>query len=193
MKWLVVSFVVACGGVQRVEPVSVPEPPPALTMSATGFGPLKPESPATLVALREVFAGYEVRAVQENGLEYQVFEHSQRLFTVVPSGDGAIFNIHVASPKIAVSGHADWRVGTKFSGWERLTDCACWGGKPVCFRDGEHVAVGFDRGCHGLARSRRGLAGLPIARTIWSPRAFGDDVHRTHDIADDVESDPLAP
>ena len=186
MKWLSIAFVVACGTAQRPEPISVPEPP-ALTISATGFGPLKPESPATLVALREAFAGYEVRPVQKDGLEYQVFEHGHRMFTVVPAKDGAIFNIHVASARIAVAEHDGWKIGAKFSDWERLTDCSCWGGKPVCFRDGEHVAVGFDRKCGGLARSLRILDGQPIARTIWSPRPFGEAPPRTHDIADDVD------
>ena len=184
MKWLL-TFVVACGGAQRIEPIELPEPAPALTMSASAFGPLTADSPATLVALRELLVGYEVRPVQQDGLEYQVRQGDQRMFTVVPTREGTIFNIHVASGKIAVAEHASWKVGSRFADWERITDCACWGGKPVCFRDGEHVAVGFDRACNGLARSKRGLAGLPNARTIWSPRAFGDDVHRTHDLAGD--------
>jgi hypothetical protein len=195
MKWLVsvVSVLVACSAPQRPVPVSVPEAP-ALTMSATGFGPLSAASPATLVALREVFPGYEVRPVHKDGLEFQVLERDRRLFTVVPAKDGTIFNIHIASGKIAVAGHDGWTVGAKFADWERLSDCACWGGKPVCFRDGEHVAVGFDRSCNGLARSRRGLAGLPIARTIWSPRPFGEEPPRTHDIADEEDdADPTGP
>lgn len=176
MKWVALTLV-ACSTAVTPDPLP-PAPPPLLTMSATGFGPLQATSSATLVALRAAFAGYQVHPVHRDGLEYQVFERDQRLFTVVPAGDGSIFNIHVTSPKVAVAEHDSWKVGAKLVDWRALTACACWGGKPVCYRAGEHVALGFDRSCRGLARSLRGLEGLAIERTIWRPRPFGSPERR---------------
>jgi len=186
MKWLVLSFVLACGAPAMRDPVPVADPP-ALTITASAFGPIRPDTPATLVALRAVLAGYEVRPTQQNGLEYQVFERDRRVFTVVPTSDAAIFNIHVASPRIAVAGHDRWRVGAKFADWQALTQCACWGGKPVCFRVGDHVALAFDRKCGGLRRTLRWLEGLPIEHTIWSPKPFGEDEPRAAEEPDEPE------
>ncbi|MEJ7604060.1 MAG: hypothetical protein WKG01_39635 [Kofleriaceae bacterium] len=170
MKWVALTFV-ACSAPVTPDPVQ-PAPAPLLTMSDAAFGPLQPTSPATLVALRAAFAGYDVRPVHHDGLEYQVFDRDQRLFTVVPAGDGTIFNVDVASPEVAVAGRG-WKVGAKLVDWRALSACACWGGKPVCYRVGDHVALGFDRGCRGLTRSLRGLEGLSITRAIWKPRPFG--------------------
>ena len=66
-----------------------------------------------------------------------------------------------------------WRVGAPFAG--TITTCDCWGGKPVCFNKGEHVAVAFERACVTTAKGRRALQGKPIARLVWSPKPFDDE------------------
>jgi hypothetical protein len=60
---------------------------------------------------------------------------------------------------------------------EILTFCECWGPHPMCWKRGDHVAVGFDRECAGLENEegRAGLAGTPIQRAVWNPKAFGED------------------
>jgi len=172
-------------------------------MSDTALGPLTAKSPANLVALRELLIGYEVRPVNVGGaelasLEYQVFEDGEKVFAVIPDEDGAILNVHVVSPKVTVAAHP-WKVGEPFTNAAALTACDCWGGKAVCFKKGEHVAVAFDRQCRGLGepRGRRGLEGLEVHRTIWNPKPFGseDDQYGGHEYGgtDDPCGDPCSP
>jgi hypothetical protein len=171
-------------------PLVLPEPPPAhpvanrplFTITEAAFGPLDANTPATLDALRRVLPGYTVKPVNDGSLEYDVFAGAERLFYVVPSDDGTLFNIHAVSGKIAVAGRR-WRAGEPFHDSLRLTQCECWGANPTCFAQGEHVAVNFGRECEGVTdlggdpagRSFDALDGLPIARVIWSAQPFGND------------------
>jgi hypothetical protein len=180
MRWLAIACVLGCGA---------PAPPPALVPPDPGFpltpqalGPLSARTPATLIALRKALAGYDVIPVNVDtdpdkaSLEYQVYDGTKLLFVIVPTSEGAILNVHVATPRATATGRP-WRVGAPFSGAATLTGCECWGGKPVCFKKGEHVAVTFDRACRGTtdARTRRALEGVAIKRLVWRPRPFGGD------------------
>jgi len=159
-------------------------PPPApahpageFAMSQAAFGPLDAHSVATLVPLRQTFAGYDVRPVNDDDtLEYRVFSGTEMLFYVVPDDDGTVFNVHATSPKIAVTDR-EWRVGAPFQGAARLTTCECWGDSPTCWKTGDHVAVNFARACgelvHGDRRVLRVLDGVAVQRLIWSPKPFG--------------------
>lgn len=152
--------------------------PEELSVSARAVGPIDAETEATLVHLRAILAGYEVRPAHDGSLQYDIYKGREKLFYVVPDEDrGTIFNIHVVSGKVPVAGKS-WRVGAPFTGASRLTSCECWGDNPTCFTAGEHIAVNFDRGCDDVtndASARRSLDGLTIQRVIWNPRPFGDD------------------
>jgi hypothetical protein len=182
-----ILLVVACRVVPP--PVVVVEEParklPEAKLSATdtALGPLNANTPATLVALREALAGFDVMPVnvdddvdadtKEKMLEYKVFDRGEQLMRVVPSDEGKILHVMITSASVAIA-KRDWRVGSRFAGTGHFSECACWGGKPVCFKRGEHVAVGFDRKC-GETRSERRtrrLEGAPIAYLVWSPRGF---------------------
>jgi hypothetical protein len=150
-----------------------------LTISEERFGPLRPDTPATLNGLRAAFAGYEVRATNDTTLSYSVYLGSEKLAWVIPDENGALFNVHATSPRIETLGH-DWRVGSTFQGSSSLTDCECWGENPTCYRRGARLAVNFQRECAGVvgvdAHALRVLDGVVIQRVIWSPKPFrGDD------------------
>ncbi len=150
----------------------------AMSVTATAVGPLDADTEATLVHLRAVLAGYEVKPAHDGSLQYDVYKGTEKLFYVVPDDDrGTIFNIHVVSGSVPVAGKS-WRVGQPFAGADRLSTCECWGDNPTCFTVGEHVAVNFDRTCDDVtsdARARRTLDGMAIQRVIWNPLPFGDD------------------
>ena len=168
-------LVASCGGAPAPMTPVAAAPPSGIVITESALGPITATTPASLVALRQVLAGYDVRPIQRGGLEYQVFKDGEPMFSVIPDEAGQIFNIHVVSPKVTVA-RRPWKVGAAFTDAAALTACDCWGGQPVCFKKGEHVAIAFDRTCRGLTepRSRKALEGLTIARTIWNPKPFGD-------------------
>jgi len=150
-----------------------------LTISEERFGPLSPTTPATLIALRTAFSGYDVRPTNDTTLSYSVYLGDEKLAWIIPYKNGMLFNVHATSPRVETLGH-DWRVGSSFQGSSSITDCECWGDNPTCYRRGGHVAINFKRDCAGLvgvdARSLRVLDGTVIQRVIWSPKPFrGDD------------------
>jgi hypothetical protein len=152
--------------------------PEGLTMSAHGVGPIDGTTKATLVDLRKLLAGYEIRPVNDGSLQYDVYKNGERLAYVVPDDQGGyVFNVHAVSARVAVMGHA-WAVGRTFTDAAHLTNCECWGPNPTCYAAGEHIAVNFDRECDGLTDGDRHslhvLDGLVIRRVIWSPTAFGE-------------------
>jgi hypothetical protein len=158
-------------------PVAPAGPAVDLSISETNFGPLDGDSPATLANLRKLFAGYEVRPVNDSGIEYRVYAGSEELFFVVTNDDASIFNVHATSGKVSAHQHP-WRVGQPFQDAAVLTRCECWGGNPTCYRGGEHVAVNFNRECDGVIdqqdrRALKVLDGLAPQRMIWSPTPFG--------------------
>ena len=152
------------------------QPRPAFTITEQSLGPIDARSPATLDNLRRLMPGYQVRPVNDPGLEYHVYDGAEQLLYVVTSDDLSVFNVHATSGKIAVSGRS-WRVGKPFQDSSVLTRCECWGDNPTCYRGGEHVAVNFARECEGLTdgdrRAFKALDGLSPQRVIWSPTAFG--------------------
>jgi hypothetical protein len=197
----------ACGGGgAAIAPASpaAPAAEAALTVSAEAFGPLTAKTRANLVALRAALPELEVRPVHtpripvmdkdaesetQATLEYQVFDPAtgEQLFAIIPDGTGGIQTIESTSPKITVAGHV-WRVRQKLADASALTTCRCRNAQPVCFKQGDRVALGFARSCRGVsvldARSRHRLEGLAIARIVWapSPGTLGDT-------ARDVEPD----
>jgi hypothetical protein len=184
---------VACGAAPGAV---VATEPAGLTMTDTAVGPITVRTRANLVALRAALAGYEVQPVNVDvsklgSLEYQVFDHGEKLFAVIPDEDGGILNVHVLSSKVMVAGHP-WRVGEAFTGAAMLTTCECWGGKAVCFKKRAHVAVAFERDCRGIRdpRMRRQLEGQTIGRTVWSPTPFGVSEDGQGDDADGGDDDP---
>ena len=182
-RFLFVAFVaiVACGPAPA--PIApVPTPLDTIPLSEASLGPLTTSTRASLIALRAVLRGYSVVPINVGtdpefpSLEYQVFDDDHPLFTVVPDDEGNILNVHVVTPKVTMADRP-WRVGAPFKG--TITDCDCWGGKTVCFKKGEHVAVTFDRRCRSTfdARAKRALQGTAIKKLVWSPKAFGGDAY----------------
>jgi hypothetical protein len=177
----IVAVVIALGGCWTTPAPTTPTAAPAraeLTITPTGFGPIDAQSAATLDNLRHLFAGYEVRAINDPALEFHVFDGNEQLLYVVTNDDLSVFNVHATSARVSVSDHP-WRVGKPFQDAALLTHCECWGENPTCYRAGEHVAVNFARECGDLTsgdrRVLKALDGLPPQRVIWSPTAFGAD------------------
>ncbi len=146
------------------------------TITTDSMGPITGKTPANLTALRELLGkdGYEVRPVNNSGVEYHVSRNAELLFRVISNDDGSLFNVHVDSGKIEITQHPQWKIGAPFVGDDVLTTCECWGEHPVCFKTGEHVAVAFKRACDGLddARMRKVLAGVTVDHAVWSPTPF---------------------
>ncbi len=176
--WLVL---LVCCGVPMSRPTVTPVASSMIAMTELGVGPITAATTATLVGLRQVFVGYDVVPINLDTsedfppLEYQVYDGDKKLFEIVPNDEGGILNVHVDTPNVAVTGHP-WRVGSPLTSVAELTKCDCWGGKPVCFKKGEHVGVAFERGCRAVSTRKglRTLEGRPIARLVWSAKGFGD-------------------
>lgn len=154
-----------------------PAGPPAIAISEAAIGPIDGATPATLENMRELFPGYAVRPMNDPSLEYHVYLGAEEVLYVVTNDDLSVFNVHATSGRVAVAGRA-WRVGKPFTDAQLITRCECWGNNPTCYRDGEHVAVNFDRSCDGLSdvanrSAYMVLDGLAPQRIIWSPNAFG--------------------
>jgi hypothetical protein len=185
--------VMGCGPAAVRAPVDDPPPEPALVLAPGHLGPLTPDTPANLVALRRALLGYEVVPVNldlSSGptLEFHVYRRGERVFEIVPSGP-RILNVHVVSPKVRVEGHP-WQVGRPFSGGG-LTGCDCWGERPVCFARGEHVGVAFARRCRGLETEagRRRLEDKTIEWLVWRPVAFTKGGVDRVELPDDEDED----
>ncbi|MFT3691899.1 MAG: hypothetical protein QM831_02075 [Kofleriaceae bacterium] len=156
-------------------PVKTPEPSHApFVLSQHGAGPITDQTPATLNALRDALP--ELRVVPKNdpNLEFDLYDDGKPIGFVVPNDDGKIYNVHVTSATIAVDGKS-WRAGSTFQGSRAIDNCECWGGNPICYKKGEHLAVAFQRSCLDEVdpRSLRVLDGLVIQRVIWSNEPLG--------------------
>lgn len=193
----VVLLLLACGS--PPPPIYLSAPEPTIPLTETAVGPITRATAASLVALRAVLPGYTVIPVNVGTdpdfptLEYQVFDNDTQMFTVVPSDEGTILNVHVLTSKVTIAGppagRAGWRVGAPFAG--SVTDCQCWGGKVVCFRVREHIAVAFDKGCRTAidARSRR-INGVAIKKLVWSPKPFGGAEYGGAEYGDVIDLGP---
>ncbi len=198
MRALPILLVTGCW--TTTTPPQTPTTPAAskvdIAITEAGFGPVDGQSPATLANMRKLFAGYDVRPINEPGLEYHVYLGAEQLFFVVTNEDLSIFNVHATSGKIVTREHP-WRVGQPFQDSAVLTQCECWGQNPTCFRRGEHVAVNFARECSGLTsgnrRALKALDGLTPQRVIWSPTAFGSDSPEVDGVDGTGPNDPPPP
>lgn len=155
-------------------------PPPFFTIQDAGLGPIDKDTRANLTALRELVGphGFTVRPINDAGVEYHVYDGSEHLFYVIPNDDGSLFNVHVVAGSIPITQHPEWVIGMPLVRSDLLTACEPWGNHPVCWRDGEHVALGFRVETSGLDSAdgrRENLEGVPIQRAVWSPRKFGED------------------
>lgn len=192
---VIVLGVVAAGC--PAAPVQAPQPPRAdaarFEITQNSFGPLDSASPATLAFLRQQFAGYNVRPINDDGLEYHISTGSDELFIVVTNEDLSIFNVEATSAKIAVHGHP-WRVGQPFQDSATITDCECWGAHPTCYVRGERIAVNFARECGDLTghdpRAFKALDGIAPRRVIWAPKPFAPDDAKASDGSDDPPPPP---
>jgi hypothetical protein len=177
---MVLGVLAACAAPQ---PASVEQPtllPPSIFKIADGgVGPIDASTRANLTAVREIVGpqGYTVRPINDGGVELHVYDGKEHLFYVIPSDDGSLFNVHVVSGSIPITQHPEWVIGQPFVHSELLTFCEPWGPHPVCWRKGDHVALGFKIGSDDLdtAEQRKSLEGTPIQRAVWSPKPFGDE------------------
>ncbi|HEY3803244.1 MAG TPA: hypothetical protein VGL61_11585 [Kofleriaceae bacterium] len=196
MRVLRVIVLGLCAGCPAAPPPEAPHPrvaPARFEITQNSFGPLDSASPATLAFLRQQLAGYDVRPVNDEGLEYHVYEGSDQLFIVVTNDDLSIFNVEATSGKVAVREHP-WRVGQPFQDSATITDCECWGQHPTCYVRGERIAVNFARECGDLAghdpRAFKALDGVAPRRVIWAPKPFVPDDAKAADGSDDPPPPP---
>ncbi len=190
---------------EALESGDTPKSRPGLfTISKAGVGPINARTPATLDALRKLFVGYDVKPVNAATLEYDVLAHGERLLYVTTNDDASVFSVNATSDKIGVADRT-WRVGHPLGDASMLTACACWAGTTACFKQGEHVAVDFNRACSGLVRASRrmlrSLESVPIHQIVWRPSGFGvggigppsdgqDDFDEDNGNVDDVDGLP---
>ncbi|HWU88359.1 MAG TPA: hypothetical protein VN253_13830 [Kofleriaceae bacterium] len=168
-------------------PVPVAEPAAAVTIGPASVGPITAQTPANLIALRAALLGFEVKpahialGASTNRLGYNVYKDNEKLLQVYPDANGAIFNIHVVSPKVAIADRP-WKIGARFNGVKSISTCKCWAEEVVvCFKAGDHVAVAFARECryesYEAEDERQDLIGLPIHHVLWSPKPYTPDSH----------------
>ena len=172
-------------------PVETPKAPVRTSLfkiEDRGLGPIDATTRANLTEIRRLVGphGYSVRPVNDGGVELHVYDGPEHLFYVIPNDDGSLFNVHVVSSTVPITQHPEWVIGHAFAHSELLTACECWGTHPVCWKRGDHVALGFkrtkdvpdeDNDCNDLdtPRGRESLLGHPIQRAVWSPKPYGVD------------------
>ena len=142
------------------------------------LGPITPSTMATQEAIAQLL-GSRFLVKQVDNDQVDVYLGDELLFYVIGSDDQTLFNVHCPSNKIAIEEHPEWIIGTPLSNEAPLDGCECWGPHPMCFAEGEHVAIGFEVPCQGEAdfdtpAERKALRGVTIQRAVWNPRPFGD-------------------
>lgn len=168
--------------------VPVAEPTGAVvTIGPASVGPITAKTPATLIALRAALLGFEVKPAHiplgagTNKLGYAVYKDGEKLLHVIPDANGALFNIHALSPKVAIADRP-WKIGAKLASVKAISTCKCWAEEVVvCFKAGDHVAVAFSRECgydtYESESDRQDLIGLPIHHVMWSPKPYAEDAN----------------
>jgi len=174
---------VIMAGCYHDKPVVTPIVTPLadLTLSEAAIGPITPTSTATLQALRIAMGSdYVITPINVNNtLRYDISRNGERILDVKADDDGNVDTVRVSSVRVAVAGRP-WHVGEPFKDPSILTACECDDDatdRTVCYKKGEHVAVGFKRACDNLddARQRSVLAGVTIDRLVWSAKPWGDE------------------
>jgi hypothetical protein len=140
-------------------------------------GPITATARANRQAIQDLVGSrYVVKSIDDRGEELHVFLNDELLFYVIPNDDGSLFNVHCTSNKVAISEHPEWIIGAPLTSALPIDTCECWGAHPMCFKTGDHVAIGFVVPCDNLdtPQQRKALVGVPIQRAVWNPRPFGD-------------------
>lgn len=154
-----------------------PPAPTGIVITDAGIGPIQPDTPATLDGLRGKLLGFEVKAVRDerDNLQFDAYKDGVLVLSVIEDG-GRVVNVLTTDPKVSVATHPTWHAGGMFADAKLLTRCDCWDSKMVCWKDGEHVAVAFERGCQKPVDDVRALVvldGTSIQKLVWSPQPFG--------------------
>jgi hypothetical protein len=184
---LLLVLVLSCyrsAPVPPTDPTAPAGPPPAMTIQASAIGPITAKTPGNLIGLRQALPGFEVKPAHlvlgpsTNKLGFNIYKDGEKLLQVLPDSKGGIFSVHALSPKV-VPTDRPWKIGAKFNGVRGISMCKCWEEEVVvCFKVGDNVAVSFARECgwdsYSTEEERQDLIGLPIARVLWSPKAFGE-------------------
>jgi len=181
---IVLALLVAGCGVSSVAPeptLSNVDARPAerrglFELEPGALGPITESTRANQEAIQAaVGSRYMVKTIDDHGAELHVFLGDELLFYVIPNDDGSLFNVHCTSPRVAIIEHPEWVIGSAFVHSDVLDTCECWGAHPMCFRTGDHVAVGFTVPCDNLdtPAKRHSLEGVAIQRAVWNPHPFG--------------------
>jgi hypothetical protein len=181
MRTVLVLALGGCAAVASTDVISNGTPDAGVrravfTLEPGAIGPITEATRATADAIQAaVGSRFVVKPIDERGVELHVFLGEELLFYVIPNDDGSLFNVHCTSPKVAITEHPEWIIGSPFVNSEPLTACECWGSHPMCFRAGDHVAVGFQLSCDNLdsPAARKALEGVRIQRAVWNPKPFG--------------------
>src|SRR4051812_29003974 len=145
-------------------------------MEPGSLGPITASTRADQEAVQSaVGSHYMVKTIDDHGPELHVFLGEELLFYVIPNDDGSLFNVHCTSPRVTIVEHPEWVIGGPFVHSEILDVCECWGTHPMCFRRGDHVAIGFSVSCDNLDTpgKRHALEGVAIQRAVWNPHGYG--------------------
>lgn len=177
---LLAGCVTAVPGNDAVLSNSRPGPPGNATgalfvIHRESMGPLTQATRAELPTLQDLLGSrYVVKQVDKDELD--VMLDKEVVFYVIANDDGSLFNVHCPSEKVAIADHPDWIIRSPLTNDQPIDACECWGSHPMCFHNGDHVAIGFEVPCEGLetAAKRKALVGVPIQRAVWNPRPFGD-------------------
>jgi hypothetical protein len=176
-RWVILVAALGCGGKTQTQPITPVQPEFTVKITKAGIGPLNAKTPANLIGLRQALVGYDVKPINKEGLEFEVRQNGELLYTVVPDEEGMILNVHVSNAKFGVENHT-WGIGKQLAPGD-APSCECWGEHPVCYKKGDNVAAAFDQSCdyddYDEDRLRKKLTNVNIARVVWSPHGFDYD------------------
>lgn len=146
---------------------------PLFMVTEAGIGPIRAGVQVTEEALRPLLPGYDVKAEPGWDLdEMAVYKNGDRLFHVVPDGDGRVLTVHVTSPRIAAK--AGWRVGTTLDDVRGLGSCQCFPNGIACYAEGSLVIalVEDDHLCEDMLRENEAARQQTIRLERGDPEAL---------------------
>lgn len=169
-----------------------------LAISSHGLGPINDSTKATQQSLQTLLPHLVVKSTNlsgGSGLVYEVFDHNEQLFYVVPDDAGGdsggdaggdddesrnyattIFAVFAVSPRIAVEGR-DWTIGQPLASAKGASHCECWGDGEVtaCFDPGSRLRLIFEDRCDDAkSKGGRAMIGKKIARVMWKVQTDDD-------------------